>query len=41
MLPASVVGGIAGVSLARRLKPQVMRLVIVAFGVAVALGMLL
>jgi uncharacterized membrane protein YfcA len=41
MLPASVAGGLAGVALARRLPPRVMRGLIVAFGVAVALRMLL
>ncbi len=41
MLPASVAGGFAGVAVARRLRPAVMRGLIVAFGVAVALRMLL
>jgi uncharacterized protein len=41
MLPASVAGGFAGVALARRLSPRIMRGLIVAFGVAVALRMLL
>jgi uncharacterized protein len=41
MLPASGVGGFAGVALARRLHPAVLRTVVVAFGVAFALRMLL
>ncbi len=41
MLPASAVGGFAGVALARRLHPAVLRGVVVAFGVAFALRQLL
>ena len=41
MLPTSVVGGFLGVAVARRLHPRLMRGLIVAFGVAVALRMLL
>ncbi len=41
MVPASAVGGFAGVSLARRLRPAVLRAVVVAFGVAFALHQLL
>ena len=40
MLAGSVAGGFAGVSLARRLSPGVLRAVVVAFGVAVAVRML-
>jgi len=41
MLPASAAGGFAGVALARRLHPAVLRVVVVAFGVAFALRQLL
>jgi hypothetical protein len=41
MLPASAVGGFAGVALARRLRPVVLRTLVVAFGVAFALKLLL
>ncbi|HEY2595948.1 MAG TPA: sulfite exporter TauE/SafE family protein [Chloroflexota bacterium] len=41
MLPASAAGGFAGVSLARRLRPAVLRTLVVMFGVAFALHQLL
>jgi uncharacterized membrane protein YfcA len=41
MLPASAAGGFAGVALARRLHPAVLRTLVVAFGVAFALRLLL
>lgn len=41
MLPASAAGGFAGVALARRLPPTVLRMLIVALGVAFALHLLL
>jgi hypothetical protein len=41
MLPASAAGGFAGVSLARRLRPAVLRTVVVVFGVAFAIHQLL
>jgi uncharacterized membrane protein YfcA len=41
MAPASLAGGFAGVALARRLNATVLRAVIVAFGVAVAVRLLL
>ncbi|HEX7123695.1 MAG TPA: sulfite exporter TauE/SafE family protein [Gemmatimonadaceae bacterium] len=41
MAVASWIGGYLGVSLARRLSPTVLRLVVLAFGVIVALRMLL
>ncbi len=41
MLPASALGGFAGVALARRMHPTVLRSLVVAFGVAFALRMLL
>ncbi len=41
MLPASAAGGFAGVALARRLHPAVLRTLVVAFGVAFALKLLL
>jgi uncharacterized membrane protein YfcA len=41
MAPASIAGGFAGVALAKRMQQRVMRGVIVAFGLAVALRMLL
>jgi uncharacterized protein len=41
MLPASAAGGFAGVGLARRLSPTVLRAVVVALGVAFAVHLLL
>jgi hypothetical protein len=41
MLPTSAVGGFAGVALARRMHPTVLRTIVVAFGVAFALYQLL
>lgn len=41
MLPASAAGGFAGVALARRLSPTVLRAVVVALGVAFAVHLLL
>jgi hypothetical protein len=41
MVPMSAVGGFLGVSLARRLRPVVLRTVVVIFGVAFALHQLL
>jgi uncharacterized membrane protein YfcA len=41
MLPASAAGGFAGVTLARRLSPTVLRAVVIAFGVAFAVPLLL
>lgn len=41
MLPASAAGGFAGVALARRLRPAVLRTLVVAFGIAFALRLLL
>jgi hypothetical protein len=41
MVPMSAVGGFAGVALARRLHPAVLRSVVVLFGVAFALHELL
>ncbi|WP_337308537.1 sulfite exporter TauE/SafE family protein [Candidatus Aeolococcus gillhamiae] len=41
MLPAGAVGGFAGVSLARRMRPAILRTVVVVFGVAFALHQLL
>ncbi len=41
MLPASALGGFAGVALARRLHPAVLRTLIVAFGVGFAIHQLL
>ncbi len=41
MVPASAMGGFAGVSVARRLRPAVLRGVVVAFGVAFAVHQLL
>jgi uncharacterized membrane protein YfcA len=41
MFPASALGGFAGVALARRLHPAVLRTLVVAFGVAFALHQLL
>jgi len=41
MVPASAVGGFAGVTLARRLRPAALRTVVVVFGVAFALHQLL
>jgi uncharacterized membrane protein YfcA len=41
MVPASAAGGYAGVSLARRLRPAVLRTIVVVLGVAFALHQLL
>ena len=41
MLPASALGGFAGVALARRLHPAVLRTLVVAFGVGFAIHQLL
>jgi uncharacterized membrane protein YfcA len=41
MMPASVAGGFAGVALARRLSATVLRAVVIAFGVAFAVHLLL
>jgi uncharacterized membrane protein YfcA len=41
MLPASAAGGFAGVTVARRLSPAVLRAVVVTFGVAFAVRLLL
>jgi uncharacterized membrane protein YfcA len=41
MLPASAIGGFAGVMVARRLSPTVLRTVVVALGVAFAVHLLL
>ena len=41
MLPTSAIGGFAGVALARRMHPTLLRSVVVCFGVAFALSQLL